>query len=75
MAAYQLLGGNRNNPALLPERVQNEYIPNSRLNMFNYKGPRRVKVSPAQTTRCLCLCTPRLAVSWRGFVRRREMGR
>ena len=43
MAAYQLLGGNRNNPVLLPERVASPYNPGSRINMFSYKGPRRAK--------------------------------
>lgn len=44
MMAYQLLGGNRNNPVLVPERVQSQYNPGSRINMFSYKGPRRAKV-------------------------------
>ena len=43
MTAYQLLGGNRNNPVLVPERVQGQYNPGSRINMFSYKGPRRAK--------------------------------
>ena len=49
MTAYQLLGGNRNNPVLLPERVASPYTPGSRINMFSYKGPRRAKVSYAST--------------------------
>lgn len=45
MLAYQLLGGQRNNPAILPERIPTKFEPGSKLNMFSYQGPRRVKVA------------------------------
>jgi len=41
---YMLLGGSRNNPKIMPERIPIQYQPGSKTNMFSYKGPRRVKV-------------------------------
>jgi hypothetical protein len=42
----QLLGGHRNNPNILPVRIDksSNAKPGSKTNMFSYKGPRRVKV-------------------------------
>ena len=37
MAAYQLLGGSRNNPGIMPERVVKSPIPGDKINMFSYK--------------------------------------
>jgi superfamily II DNA/RNA helicase len=45
LLAFQLLGGQRNNPAILPERIPSGFEPGSRTNMFSYKGPRKVKVA------------------------------
>ena len=39
-----LVGGSRNNPKFMPERIPVQYKPGSKTNMFSYKGPRRVKV-------------------------------
>ena len=67
MAAYQLLGGSRNNPALLPERVASAFSPGSRVNMFSYKGPRRAKARVVWPWRApFDHCSPsRLAVAVR----------
>jgi len=39
-----LVGGSRNNPKFMPERILQGNTPGSKTNMFSYKGPRRVKV-------------------------------
>ena len=43
LMAFQLLGGQRNNPAFLPERIPSRFEPGSKTNMFSYKGPRKVR--------------------------------
>ncbi len=54
MTAYQLLGGSRSNPVLLPEHVASPYTPGSRINMFSYKGPRRAKARRESINGCSC---------------------
>ena len=41
---HMLVGGSRNNPKFMPERILQGNTPGSKTNMCSYKGPRRVKV-------------------------------